>query len=124
MKKQNLKHLSAVLLASVFGLAAGSASAAESASGVREHLDMMVKTVKEANEHAAAGHQDLCVESIKASIQHYKEVTGDAAGKPLQDAVKKIKAAKDACQAGDPAEASAVLIDTIPALEKIQAGVK
>jgi hypothetical protein len=124
MKKEHVRNVGAVLLASVFGLAAGSAAAAESAAGVKEHMDLMVKTVKEANEHAAAGHQDMCVDSIKQSIQHYKELTGDAAGKPLQDAVKKIKAAKDACQAGDPAEAAAVLADTIPALEKVQAGLK
>ncbi len=87
-------------------------------------MGLFINSVKEATDHANQGHADLCTESIKKSIQHYKEITGDAAGKPLQDAVKRIKAAKDACQAGDTSEAAAVLSSTVPEIEKINAGIK
>lgn len=122
--KNGYKTLIGIFAGSAFALVTGSAFAAENAAGVKEHMELFVKTVKEANEHANLGHGDMCTESIKQSIQHYKEITGDAAGKPLQDAVKKIKAAKDACQAGDAAEGAAVLSATIPDIEKINAGLK
>ena len=124
MKKNGYKTLVALFAGAAFGLATSTAFAAESAAGVKEHMDLFIKTVKEANDLANQGHADLCTESIKQSIQHYKEITGDAAGKPLQDAVKKIKAAKDACQAGDTSEAAAVLSSTIPEIDKINAGLK
>ena len=122
--KKGYKTLIGIFTGAAFGLGASAAFAAENAAGVKEHMDLFVKTVKEANEHANLGHGDLCTESIKQSIQHYKEITGDAAGKPLQDAVKKIKAAKDACQAGDTAEGAAVLSATIPDIEKINSALK
>lgn len=124
MKKNGYKALIGIFAGAAFGLVSASASAAENAAGVKEHMGLFINAVKEAADHANQGHGDLCTESIKKSIQHYKEITGDAAGKPLQDAVKKIKAAKDACQAGDTAEASAVLSSTIPDVEKINAGIK
>ncbi len=124
MTKNGYKTLIGLVAGAAFGLASSAASAAESAAGVKEHMGLMVKTVKEAQDHAAQGHGDLCTESIKQSIQHYKELTGDAAGKPLQDAVKKIKLAKDGCQAGDTSEAAALLGETLPVLEKIDAALK
>lgn len=124
MKKNDQTKLIGFLAGAVFAVTSSTALAAENAAGVKEHMDLFVKTVKEANDHAAQGHGDLCTESIKQSIQHYKEITGDAAGKPLQDAVKKIKASKDACNAGDTAEAAAVLSATIPDIEKINAALK
>jgi hypothetical protein len=122
MKKEIIKNAGIALLAGVFGLGVGAASAAENAAGVKEHMGLTVSTTKEALAFATAGNGEGCVTSIKAAIQHYKEITGDAAGKPLQDTIKKIKAAKDACAAGDATEGAAVLTDAVANLEKIQAG--
>ncbi len=124
MKNNGYKTLIGMFAGAAFALVSGSTLAAESAAGVKEHMGLMVKTVQEAQSHAAQGHGDLCTESIKQSIQHYKELTGDAAGKPLQDAVKKIKLAKDGCQAGDTTEAATLLQEVLPVLEKINAGLK
>lgn len=124
MKKNGYQTLIGLFAGAAFGLVSSSAFAAESAAGVKEHMGLMLKTVQEAQAHAAQGHGDLCTESIKQSIQHYKELTGDAAGKPLQDAVKKIKLAKDGCQAGDTAEAATLLQETLPILERINSGLK
>ncbi len=124
MKKNGYQMLAGLFAGAMFSLAAGTACAAESAAGVKEHMGLMVKTVTEARDHAAQGHGDLCTESIKQSIQHYKELTGDAAGKPLQDAVKKIKLAKDGCQAGDTTPAAELLAEVLPVLEKINSNLK
>lgn len=124
MINANLKKAGILLIGGAFALVTGAASAAENAAGVKEHFGLLVKTAKEAYEHAAAGHADLCAESIKAAKQHYKEITGDAAGKPLQDAMKKVTAARDACQSGDAAAAAEVLKETVPQIEKIEANIK
>jgi hypothetical protein len=124
MKNEITKKLGVALVTGFFGLTVGVASAAENAEGVKEHMGLTVKTTKEALAAATAGNGEGCVTSIKQAIQHYKEITGDAAGKPLQDTIKKIKAAKDACAAGDATEGAAVLTDAVADLEKIQAGVK
>lgn len=124
MKNEMTKKLGIALATSLFALATGVASAAETAGGVKEHMGLTVSTTKEALAAANAGNGEGCVTSIKAAIQHYKEITGDAAGKPLQDTVKKIKAAKDACAAGDTSEAAAVLTDAVANLEKIQGAMK
>ena len=124
MKNEFNKKLGVAIVTGFFGLGIGLAQAAESAAGVKEHMDLTVKTTKEALAAASAGNAEGCVTSIKQAVQHYKEITGDAAGKPLQDAMKKVKAAKDACQAGDAAAGAAVLADVVPDLEKIQAGTK
>lgn len=117
------KALGAFLLTGAFGLS-GSAFAAESAAGVREHMDLMVKTAKEAQAAAKAGNKDSCLVSIKQSVQHYKELTGDAAGKSMQDAMKTIKEAKGECEAGNTAKAAELLDQAVPAIEKIKAGMK
>ncbi|MGY6215436.1 hypothetical protein ACW73L_09755 [Methylolobus aquaticus] len=124
MKNEITKKLGIALVTGFFGLTVGVASAAENAEGVKEHMALTVKTTQEALAAASAGNGEGCVTSIKQAIQHYKEITGDAAGKPLQDTIKKIKAAKDACAAGDPAEGAAVLKDAVADLEKIQAAAK
>lgn len=124
MKKEGYTKLVGLSAGALFSLATSTAFAAENAAGVKEHMGLMLKTVTEAQSHAAQGHGDLCVDSIKQSIQHYKELTGDAAGKTLQDAVKKIKLAKDGCQAGDTGEAASLLQETVPVLEKINNNLK
>jgi hypothetical protein len=123
MKNPSLKNIGAILIGGAFAIATGAAAAAENAAGVKEHFALLVKTSKEALEHASADHADLCAESLKAAKQHYKEITGDAAGKPLQDAMKKITAARDACQSGDAGAAAEVLKETVTQIEKIQANI-
>ena len=82
-----------------------------------------VKT-KEAQAAAAAGNKEECVKSIKAAKQHYKEVTGDAAGKPLQDAVKVLKVGQEECEKGDTQKAASTLTEVVSAIDKINAAVK
>lgn len=113
------KVLGALLLTGAFGVS-GSAVAAENAAGVAEHFALTIKTVKEAQQAAQAGDKDGCLTNIKASVQHYKEITGDAAGKPLQDAMKKVKQAKGECESGNTAKAAEILTEVVPALESIQ----
>jgi hypothetical protein len=101
-----------------------SVSAAENAAGVAEHMGLTVKTTKEAMEAAKAGNKDGCLANIKQAKQHYKEITGDAAGKPLQDAMKRLKDAQAECEAGDTAKAGGTLAEVVTAMEKGQSGVK
>lgn len=117
------KKLTGVVLAGFMGVA-GSAFAAENAAGVVEHMDLTVKTTKAAQEAAKAGNEAACVSNIKQAKQHYKEITGDAAGKPLQDAMKRMKDAQASCEAGDAATGAATLSEVVSALEKIQSGIK
>lgn len=117
------KKLTGVVLAGFMGVA-GSAFAAENAAGVLEHTDLTVKSIKAALEAAKAGNEAGCVANIKQGKQHYKEITGDAAGKPLQDAIKVLKEGQAACEAGDAAKGAEILVGVVAALEKIQAGIK
>lgn len=117
------KKLSSVLLAGFMSVA-GSAMAAESAAGVAEHMGLTVKVTKEALEAAKSGNEAGCLASIKQAKQHYKEITGDAAGKPMQDAMKRMKDAQAACESGNSAQGAEILAEVVAALEKIQANIK
>ncbi|HYE38040.1 hypothetical protein [Methylocaldum sp.] len=113
------KVLSALLLTGAFGVS-GSAIAAENAAGVAEHFGLTVKTAKEAHEAAKAGDKDGCLSGIKQSIQHYKELTGAAAGKELQDTIKVVKEAKGECESGNTTKGAELLGQAVPVLEKLQ----
>jgi hypothetical protein len=107
--------LGATLLTFAF---AGNALAAESAGGVREFMARTLQTTKEAQAAAAAGDEAGCKAAIKQTKQNYKEITGDAAGKPLQDAMKKIREAQAHCEAGNAQEAAPILSEAVSAMQK------
>lgn len=122
MKMNNIsKVLGAFLLT---GLVSGNVFAAENASGVKEFMGKTVATAKEAQAAAAAGNEKECLSAIKQTKQYYKEITGDAAGKPLQDAMKKIKEAQSHCEAGNAVDAAPILGEAVAAMEKVNAGIK
>jgi hypothetical protein len=115
------KIVSSLILGGVFALASSVSIAAESAAGVAEHFKLTVETTKEALSHAKEGNEHACLSSIKTAKQHYKEVTGDAAGKPLQDAIKRLKDAQAECEKeGGAAKAADILTEVVAALEKIK----
>ncbi|QSA96095.1 hypothetical protein [Methylococcus sp. EFPC2] len=117
------KKLIGVVLAGFIGLA-GSAFAAENAAGVVEHTDLTVKSIKAALEAAKAGNAAESLANIKQGRQHYKEITGDAAGKPLQDAIKVLREGQVALEAGDTKKGAEILTGVVSSLEKIQSGIK
>jgi hypothetical protein len=117
------KILSAMLLTTAFGLS-GSVFAAENAAGVAEHMDLTIKTTKEALEAAKSGNKEGCLAGIKQAKQHYKELTGDASGKPMQDAIKRMKDAQTECDAGNTAKAAEILGEVVASEEKVQASMK
>jgi hypothetical protein len=125
--KNASKKLGVALVTGMLSLGVASLShAAENASGVVEFMGKTVETTKEAYTHAKEGNEKACVDSIKQVKQFYKEITGDAAGKPLQDAMKKVKAAQLECEKGEGGgvAASAILGEAVVAMEKIKAGMK
>ena len=126
MKKVEFaKTLGAMIVGGVFALGGVAANAAENASGVKEHMALTVKTTKEAMEAAKAGNETGCLASIKQAKQHYKEITGDAAGKPLQDAMKRLKDAQAECEKeGGAAKGAEILAEVLAAMEKIQGNIK
>ena len=115
--------LGALLLTGAFGLS-GSVFAAENALGVKEFMAKTLETAKAAQAAAAAGDEAGCLAAIKQTKQYYKEITGDAAGKPLQDAMKKIKAGQAHCEADNAQSAVPDLSEAVATMEKINAGVK
>ena len=116
-----MKKITAILSAM---LLAGTAFAAENAAGVKEFMGKTVQTAKEAQAAASAGDEAGCKAAIKQTKQYYKEITGDAAGKPLQDAMKKIKEAQAHCEAGNAQEAAPLLSEAVATMEKVNAGIK
>jgi len=117
------KVLGALLLTGAFGVS-GSAFAAENAAGVKEFMGKTIQTTKEAQTAAAAGNKEGCLSAIKQTKQNYKEITGDAAGKPLQDAMKKVKEAQGLCEAGNAPQAAPLLGEAASTMEKVNAGIK
>lgn len=101
-----------------------SAFAAESAAGVAEHLNMLIDTTRAAQTSAAAGDKDACLSTIKQAKQHYKELTGEPAGKPMQDAIKIMKDAQADCESGNTADAATKLGDVVSREQKVQASLK
>ncbi len=114
---KSIAAISAFLLA---GAVSGSVFAAENSAGVAEHFSLTVKTLKEAQVAAASENKEGCLASIKQAKQHYKELTGDAAGKPMQDAMKRVKDAQAECEAGEYASASAVLTEVSATVERLR----
>ena len=116
----NMKNITISFSALLMAGALGSAIAAESATGVNEHFDLTVKSVQSAQAAAASGDKAGCLENIKAAKQHYKEITGASAGKPLQDALKKMRTGQEACEAGDTAKGAGILSEVAGDLQKIR----
>jgi len=102
----------------------GNVFSAENAEGVKEHFALTQEKTKEAQAAAAAGNKDECLAGIKQAKQHYKEITGNAASKALQDAVKVLKVAQEECEKGDMAKAATTLTEVSNALDAIKASVK
>lgn len=125
MKNIN-KKIGIALVAGIASLGFASLShAAENAAGVVEYMNKTVEATKEAYTHAKEGNEKACLDSIKQVKQFYKEITGDAAGKPLQDAMKKVKAAQADCEKeGGGPDAANTLGEAVAAMEKIKAGMK
>ncbi len=120
-----MSKISTVVASAVLALTvSGNVLAAENAEGVKEHFGLFVQKTKEAYAQAMGQDKDECVRLIKAAKQHYKEVTGDAAGKPLQDAIKDIKVAQDQCSEGKFTEATATLASVVAQVEAIQKAIK
>lgn len=120
-----MRELSSVITGVALALAvSGSVFAAENTEGVKEHMALTVEKTKAAQDAASAGNKEECVKEIKQAKQHYKEITGDAAGKPLQDAVKLLKVAQDECEKGNTAKAATTLADVKSQLDKINAAVQ
>jgi hypothetical protein len=120
------KALGALMLGGALAVGGvASVSAAENKAGVVEFMDKTVKSVEEALAEAKGGNEKGCLASIKQAKQYYKEITGDAAGKPLQDAIKQLKLAQAECEKeGGGPQAAAILTDVVAALKKVQSGVK
>jgi hypothetical protein len=115
-----MKKISTVASSAILALMiSGNVFAAENAEGVKEHLGLTLEKTKEAQAAAAAGNKDECVKSIKVAKQHYKEVTGDAAGKPLQDAIKVLKVGQEECEQGNTQKAATTLSEVVTAIDKI-----
>lgn len=120
-----MTKLTTVVTTSLLAVAlSGAAFAAENAEGVREHMALTLEKSKAALASATAGNKDECLTNIKSAKQHYKEITGDAAGKPLQDAIKVMKVGQEECEKGETAKASETLKGVVAALEKINAQVQ
>lgn len=118
------RTLGALLLGGALGLAgASSVYAAETSAGVAEHMGLTIKSTQEALEAAKGGNEHGCLASIKQAKQHYKEVTGDAAGKPLQDAIKRLKEAQAECEKeGGGPKAAEILTEVVASMQKIKGG--
>lgn len=104
-------------------LLAGSVSgafAAENSAGVAEHFSLTVKTLQAAQGGAAGADKDACLGGIKQAKQHYKELTGAAASKQMQDAMKQVKVAQADCEAGNYAEASTILAEVVTTVERLR----
>lgn len=120
-----VKTFGALLLGGALAMGnVATVSAAENAAGVAEHMNLTVTTLKEALAAAKAGNKDASLASIKQAKQHYKEITGDAAGKPLQDAIKRLKEAQAEIENGNIAAGATILEEVVPAVEKVQKGGK
>jgi hypothetical protein len=120
------KILGALLVGAAFALGgASSVYAAETKAGVAEAMDKTINSTKEALAEAKEGNEHACLASIKQAKQYYKEITGDAAGKPLQDAIKRMKVAQEFCEKeGGAAQAAEILTEVVSSLEKVKSGVK
>ena len=127
MKNRKIaKTLGALLTGGVLALGGASCLyAAETAAGVAVHMNKTIDSAKEALAHAKEGNEKGCLASIKQAKQHYKEITGDAARKPLQDAIKRMKEAQAECEKeGGAPQAAAILTEVVAALEKVKATIK
>jgi hypothetical protein len=126
MKKINIPTiLSSILISGTLALTASTATyAAENASGVVHFMNMTIKAVKEARDAATAGNKEDCLDRIKVTKQYYKEITGDAAGKPLQDAMKRVKEAQAECDSGNTANAATILGEVGASMQQIENNMK
>lgn len=118
--------ISAFLLA---GIVSGNAIAAEDASGVLGYMDKTIASVKLAQAAAqkGQGNKDDCVNNIKEAKQHYKQLTGDAAGVDTQNAIKLVKEAQELCgkdTSSDMSAAVSKLGDATKLLENVKSKLK
>lgn len=118
--KTYVKKFAAVLVAGALGLGSVAAIAAEDAAGVLKHTKEALVSAKEALTHAQAGHKDQTLETLKATKQHMKEVTGDYLGASLQHANARIRAATTEAEKGDMAKAAEVLTEAVEKLTVIE----
>jgi len=124
MKKITTK-LGVALIAGMLGLGAVSVSyAAEDAGGVVKFIGLSLDSAKAALEAAKAGDKAKTTENLKQVRQQTKEITGDAAGMKLQKVNQAVKAAGNAVDAGDMAEAIKQLEPAVKSLEEIKAASK
>lgn len=115
------KVLGALLLT---GFLSGSVFAAENSAGVAEHFDQLVKTAGLALDNANNGNKEAAITDIKQAKQHYKELTGDASGKDMQDVVKQLTAAQDALKSGDAEKGKEILAGANAKLKELRSRLK
>lgn len=116
-----ISNLSKILATTVLAGFTFGAVAAESASGVAEHFNLLIESTKAAQAAASAGDKEGCQSNIKQAKQHYKELTGAAQSKAMQDAIKKMNDAKEDCVAGNTADAATKLGEVATVQASIQA---
>jgi hypothetical protein len=126
------KQKGAPLLLSALLMACGGhvQAAGKAAAAAANHMSQTVQATQQALDAAQARDQSACLANIKLAKQGYKEVSGDFAdrpveedtiGKPLEDAIKKLKEGQKACESGDTAGAVAILGQALSAMKSISA---
>ena len=123
--KKITQNVGVALLSGLLALGAVSASyAAEDAGGVVKYIGMSYDSAKAALDAAKAGNKDQTSTSLKQVRQYTKEITGDAAGMKLQKVNQAVKAAGNAVDKGDLAEAATLLEPAVKSLEEMKKSAK
>jgi len=119
--KKITKNLGVALVSGLLALGAVSATyAAEDAGGVVKYIGLSYDAAKAALDSAKAGNKEATSTSLKQVRQYTKEITGDAAGMKLQKVNQAVKAAGNAVDAGNLAEAATLLEPAVKSLEEIK----
>lgn len=119
--KKITKNLGVALVSGLLALGSVAVSyAAEDAGGVVKYIGLSYDAAKTALEAAKSGNKEATTASLKQVRQYTKEITGDAAGMKLQKINQAVKAAGNAVDAGDTAEAAKLLEPAVKSLEEIK----
>jgi hypothetical protein len=97
-----------------------------------DHLGAALHYAREAREAVIAGNSEFCRAAIKKAKQSCKEVAGDLAdrpsqedtlGKPMDEAMKRLKDPRTLCEQGINAEGEKTLAEVAMTLERLQSNV-
>jgi len=84
----------------------GAAEAGTRDGGIEEHLDVAIKSAREAREALLTGNTAACVDAVKRAKQSMKEVSGsvadlparqDTLGKPMHESLRSLQDTKAVC---------------------------